>query len=366
MSELKKKPSLLYILQILQKYSHEGNPLSQNQIAEYLLDEYDIELERKAISRCIGVLEMAGYDIVPGPSGKGVFLGSSSELEDTQLQIIIDSVASNRTISAADSKKLIDQLMAMGTAGLKAQNQHINSLNAWGKPEKSSAHYNIGTIQQAIQERHQISFLYDEYTYGLHHPLYGLHRETEKDERVLATPIQIVAKDSYEYLVAIIQWEPEAQMEYRMEAFRLDLVRSVDVENIPAVRPEKVPGYEKGFDLKKFITAYPTMTTSRNPPQTVKFAFQAWDKDVVTRSLGSDIWIQPAGDKPRAKSNKAKELEWMIATTSMGIQEAVNLAIRYPRELVLLYPDTARDAVKRAFSKAVRDYQWAEEHFLNK
>lgn len=62
MSELKKKPSLLYVLQLLQKYSHEKNPLTQNKIAEYLLDEYDIELERKAIGRCIDTLEAAGYD----------------------------------------------------------------------------------------------------------------------------------------------------------------------------------------------------------------------------------------------------------------------------------------------------------------
>ena len=71
MSELKKKPSLLYVLQILQKYSHEKNPLTQNKIAEYLLDEYDIELERKAIARCIDTLEAADYDIVR--DAKGVY-----------------------------------------------------------------------------------------------------------------------------------------------------------------------------------------------------------------------------------------------------------------------------------------------------
>jgi biotin operon repressor len=172
MSELKKKPSLLYVLQILQKYSHEKNPLTQNKIAEYLLDEYDIELERKAIGRCIDTLEAAGYDIVR--DAKGVYLGTASALEDAQLQIIIDSVISNRAITATDSKKLVDQLLSMGTAGLKLRNPHINSLNTWGKPEKSATRYNIDAVQKAILEKHQISFFYDEHLFHLHHSTWGL------------------------------------------------------------------------------------------------------------------------------------------------------------------------------------------------
>ena len=156
MSELKKKPSLLYILQILQKYSHEKNPLTQIKIAEYLLDEYDIELERKAIGRCIDTLEMAGYDIVR--DAKGVYLGSASVLEDAQLQIIIDSVVSNRAISAADSKKLIEQLLSMGTAGLKARNPYINALNALSLLQRIR-HIIQQFVQLPVEHFHRLAHL---------------------------------------------------------------------------------------------------------------------------------------------------------------------------------------------------------------
>ena len=61
MAEQPKKLAPLAILNILRTYSNESNYLSVPQIAQILTREYDIELERKAITRNIGFLAEFGY-----------------------------------------------------------------------------------------------------------------------------------------------------------------------------------------------------------------------------------------------------------------------------------------------------------------
>lgn len=358
--KLKKKSSLIYVLKILEKYSHQDNPLTHEAIAGYLLEDYDIELERKAISKCIDTLESADYDIVRLP-GKGTYLGAPSELEDAQVQLMLDSVLSNRTLSAREARKLMEFLLKQGSAGLREKNWNIFSLNTWGKSENTSVRYSIDKIQQAMSHRRQIRFLYDDYTYGLHHTIYGLHRNAGKDAPVIASPVRVLPKNGYEYLVAIIQWEPQGKREYRLECFRLDLMRSVDETEETAVPVEQVPGYENGFDPQKFLTAYPTMTTGRKPPEMVKFAFLALDKDLVTQALGQNVWISQAGIGT-AKGDYA----WMCATVSMGLQEAIDLAMRYPEALKLIYPPAARKALQRKLNKALESCRWADTYFPDK
>ena len=56
-----KKLALLRILQILQKYSDCDHPLTQEDIALHLENDYGIEIERKAIGRNIALLKDAGH-----------------------------------------------------------------------------------------------------------------------------------------------------------------------------------------------------------------------------------------------------------------------------------------------------------------
>ena len=58
-----KKLALIRILQIFKKYSDYDHPLLREDIAEHLENDYGIILERKAISRNIGLLKESGYEI---------------------------------------------------------------------------------------------------------------------------------------------------------------------------------------------------------------------------------------------------------------------------------------------------------------
>lgn len=59
-----KKMVPLYILKILHEYSDEKHKLTQNELIKYLQNEYGVDLERKAISRNLALLEESGFNIV--------------------------------------------------------------------------------------------------------------------------------------------------------------------------------------------------------------------------------------------------------------------------------------------------------------
>ena len=63
MPESGKKIIILYILQILRKYTDPDHTMTQQQIAEKLRSEYGLEGNRSTVKRNISDLIDAGYDI---------------------------------------------------------------------------------------------------------------------------------------------------------------------------------------------------------------------------------------------------------------------------------------------------------------
>ena len=62
-SKQPKKMLIMYILDILQRYTDEDHRLSQKEIADILENEYDMRADRKAVRRNLLNLIEFGYDI---------------------------------------------------------------------------------------------------------------------------------------------------------------------------------------------------------------------------------------------------------------------------------------------------------------
>ena len=84
--------NIIYVLNILEKYSSENSPLKQEQIVELIQQDYDVSLNRKAVAHCIQCLEelFAADDSrreIIRDGRKGVFLDRA--FEDNELKVII-------------------------------------------------------------------------------------------------------------------------------------------------------------------------------------------------------------------------------------------------------------------------------------
>lgn len=102
-----KKLALIRIWQILKDYSDYGHPLTQEDIAVKLENEYGIVIERKAISRNLSLLKEAGIDIESRKAGSYL---ECRDFEDSELHMLIDGVLSSKHITAKHSKDIIERL----------------------------------------------------------------------------------------------------------------------------------------------------------------------------------------------------------------------------------------------------------------
>lgn len=59
-----KRPVIIRVLQVLEKYSDADNLLKQKDIIKYLKDDYDLNIERKAVSNNLAVLSSMGFEII--------------------------------------------------------------------------------------------------------------------------------------------------------------------------------------------------------------------------------------------------------------------------------------------------------------
>ena len=128
-----KKLVLLRVLHILEYYSDSEHPLTQEDIAKYLEQDYGIIVERKAIGRQLSLLKEA-YDYPDSPitiiseKRKGTYIEQRA-FEDSELRMLIDGVLSSKYITARHSKQLIDKLCSLSNKYFRSHVKNVYSVN---------------------------------------------------------------------------------------------------------------------------------------------------------------------------------------------------------------------------------------------
>ena len=140
-----KKLLVLYILDILQKYTDEEHRLSQKEILEILRKEYEMIVDRKTVRR--NLLNLMEYDCEiecrevlrkKTDRSDSSYLGECEEEEaiwtdfylkhkftDEELRLLIDSVLFSRHIPYRQVKDLVEKLESLSNVYFKSQSQYI-------------------------------------------------------------------------------------------------------------------------------------------------------------------------------------------------------------------------------------------------
>ena len=150
-----KKLALIRIWQILNDYSDYDHPLTQEDIAIKLENEYGIVIDRKPISRNISLLKEAGVDIESRRAGSYL---ECRDFEDSELHILIDCVLSSKLITAMLCKDIIERLCGLSNKYFRSNVKHILSVNDWYKTDNQALFYNIELIEIAIEKGKQIHY----------------------------------------------------------------------------------------------------------------------------------------------------------------------------------------------------------------
>ena len=205
-----KKLLLLDILEVLKRHSDENHRLKQNEIRQYLEQDYGLVVDRKSVQRnledliCCGEYDI-NYSVIPRKKAGAVTQEEDFDsktdfyyvpkITPGEMRLLIDSVVFSPSIPATQAENLISTLKELDGGYQTAKMKHVCITKTPFHTRSSNLFLNIETIEQAIEEKKKIYFRIN--TYGPD----GLLHQSDP-EPVTVSPLQMVAASRHYFLLA--------------------------------------------------------------------------------------------------------------------------------------------------------------------
>ena len=162
-----KNGNILYILNVLKKYSDEDHMLSAAEIQRKIKEIYDVKIDTRTIRRNINLLKYKlNYDIsTREDNGKGYYINRDPEtdFEPGEVRAIIDNFSYANYIVPNVAKEIIKKCKNLQKVyeNEKLKDYQIYSVNS--KTENSEVIKNIEDISNSIYNNHKLKFEYWKY-----------------------------------------------------------------------------------------------------------------------------------------------------------------------------------------------------------
>lgn len=343
-----KKMLIINILEILRKYSDSDHRLSQKDIVDILLRDYDMRVDRKAVKRNIMNLIDFGYDIEYKEVVRAVKNTKTGEIEenniitdyylirdfdDSELRLLIDSLLFSKHIPYSQCKELIAKLEALSSRYFEAKVKHIRTMPVTYTNNKL-IFYVIEILDEAINKKQQVKF-----TYGSYASDKRLHPRCNADGAVkeyLVNPYQIAAANGRYYLIG--NYDKYDNVSH----YRLDRIMSIELLEQHQKPQEKVKGLENGFSLPKHMAEHIYMFSGDS--EVVTFRLKKYLLNDVMDFFGSEIsFFDETEDSicARVRVNRSAMQKW---------------ALQYALHAQILSPTSLVEAVRRDLAVAYNLY----------
>ena len=158
-ARLGSKLKILYIVDILRKFSDEENPINAKEICDRLAD-YGIKAERKAIYDDIDNLIYYGYDIIKTHSPRTGYFLASREFELPEIYLLTDAVQSADFITPKKTRELVAKLEGMMSKEQARARENSIYIEYKNKCDNEEIYLSIDTLRQAIQMGKKVSLKY--------------------------------------------------------------------------------------------------------------------------------------------------------------------------------------------------------------
>lgn len=240
MSNAPKKLLILYVLEVLRRYSDADHRLNSQQIIDRIRDEYGMECERKAVSRNIALLQEAGFDIAGyRENGTGYYL-REREFTQPELRLLIDGVLSSRLIPATQARHLIDKLRRQSSVYFEKRMRHVKSVSEWPRGYNEMLFLTIDLLDEAIDAQRRVTFTYHDF--GIDKALHP-----RREEPYSVSPYQLVSVYGRYYLIANYDGYDN------ITHYRVDKIKDVKLSEEAARPIADLPAYRNGFNLQDYV-----------------------------------------------------------------------------------------------------------------
>lgn len=321
-----KKLALIRIWQILHQYSDYDHPLTQDDIAAHLENDYGIGIERKAIGRNISLLKEAGIDIESRRAGTYI---ETRDFEDSELKLLIDGVLQSKHITAHHSADLIEKLSKLSNKYFRSHIKNVYSVNDWSKTENQSVFYNIEVIDSAIEEGKQIQFDYNKY---------DIEGNLQRSSFQRVSPYQLILHNQKYYLMGYSDYWGN------MVFHRLDRITNMRIYDKPATPLNTVEGYENGIDFKQIATTMPYMYTDK--PERIEFIADEYIIDHIFDWFGKDISVSKV-------SNQEGKIKVSLFASPNAME---HWAMQYLNYVEVTSPQHLRERIRESLNNGIGKY----------
>lgn len=321
-----KKLALIRIWQILKEYSDCDHTLTQDDIAQHLVSEYGIVIERKAISRNISLLKEAGIEIESRRAGSYL---AERAFEDSELKLLIDGVLCSKHITAKHSKDLIDRLCGLSNKFFRSHVKNVYSVNEWSKTDNQALFYNIELVDIAIEQNRRIAYDYNKI---------GIDKKLHKSSYQVVSPYQLILHNQRYYLMAYSEFWGN------MVFHRLDRITNMKISHKKATPIRSVPGYENGIDYKELSSAMPYMYS--DTPEWIKLIADACIVDQIVDWFGTDVRMSTLEDQDKVS------VEIKASPNAME-----HWAMQYINHVEIISPESLRNRIKEVLESGLSKYK---------
>ena len=339
-----KKVIILYILQILQKYTDEEHTMTQQQIMEKLRDDYGLEVNRSTVRRNLSDLIDAGYGIQYSEIVRTRVDRATRETEENviytdlyyehdftgpELHMLIDGLLFSRSVPYRQRRELIDKLGKLSGVHFNRRMNHVHCM-APNAPQNPELFHTIDMLDEAITAGKQVRITYNQY--GTDMKLHPTLTADGQPRRQVLNPYQLVASDGRYYLIC------NNDRHDSVSNYRVDRITDIELLETPVKPKNQVAGLEDGLNLQAYMVQNPNMFSG--PAERAVFRIPRRAVSLVIDYFGSSVsFFDDGGETIRCSMLVSRE-----AISRWAVQFANTVVAEEPPELV----EEIRAEVKKA------------------
>ena len=277
-----KNGNILYILNILKKYTDEDHMFSATEIQLKIKEIYNVEIDTRTIRRNINLLKYKlNYDIsTRDDNKKGYYLNRDPEtdFEPGEIRAIIDNFSYANYIVPSVAKNIIKKCKNIQTV---YENDKIKDYQIYAndsKTENVEVIKNIEDISESIYQHKKVKFEYWKYV---------ITNKLEK--KIVSTPIvspfAIVYNKQEFYLIGVKEGKN------RFYNYRLDRIKNIQILD------NKITIKKKKSEIQDFAESSVEMFGGKK--EEIEAICHIWLLDTIFDTFGRNVTIEkiPNDDK---------------------------------------------------------------------
>lgn len=325
-----KNGNILYILNVLKKYSDCEHMLKASDIQRKVREIYDVEIDPRTIRRNINLLKYKlDYDIsTRDENKKGYYINRDpdTDFEPGEIRAIIDNFSYANYIVPQVAKDIIKKCKNIQNI---YENDKLKDYQIYAndsKTENAEVIKNIEDISEAIYKKRKIKFEYWKYV---------ITNKLEKNivSKPIVSPYAIVYKKQEFYLIGIKEGNTQ------FYNYRLDRIKNIEILD------KEISIKKKKSEIKEFAESSVEMFGGKK--EEIEAICHIWLLDTVFDVFGRNVTIEKI-------QNDDTYFKLIVDTNPMGFRM---WAMRNIDLIEVKRPLSLREEMKKIIKNAGKRYE---------